>query len=58
MDGIHFTDAALEKSSVTERKSLSLQIFGNDLRVEIKAYSFNQYSKNQQRNLNIPNLTS
>jgi len=50
MDGIHFTDFALEQSSVTERKGLPLQIFGNDLRVEIKAYSFtftftNQYSK-------------
>jgi hypothetical protein len=50
MDGIHFTDAALEQSSVTERKSLPLQICGNHLRGEIKTYSFtftfkNQYSK-------------
>jgi hypothetical protein len=50
MDGIHFSDVALEQSSVTERKVLPLQIFGNDMRVEIKAYSFtftftNQYSK-------------
>ena len=50
MDGIHFTGVALEQYSVTERKCLPLQIFGNDLRIEIKAYSFiftctNQYNE-------------
>ena len=50
MNGIHFTDVALEQSSVTERKDLPLQISGNDLRVGITAYSStfsftNKYSK-------------
>jgi hypothetical protein len=50
MDGLYFTEVSLEQSSVTERKGLPLQIFGNDLPVEIKAYSStftftNQYSK-------------